>query len=110
MAQSTVVEPSLHQPAEAPIHASTSATTTHQRPITSPGGTLSSALTPVNISLPLNPELEIPPPGPAVAPVNALSTLHLDASIPHGNTLVTEEDENDIWWEMVETFEDFTKA
>ena len=101
MAQSTVTEPSLHQPAGAPIQASTSVTTTHQCPITSPGGT------PVDISLPLNPALEIPPPGPAVTPViNALPTLHLDASISHGNTLITEEDENDIWREMVETFED----
>ena len=107
MAQSTVVEPSPHQPAKAPIQASTLVTTTNRRPITSPGGTLSSALTPVDISLPLNPALEIPLPGPAVTPViNALSTLHLDVSIPHEDTLVPAEDEIDIWREMVETFED----
>ena len=105
MAQSTVAEPSLYQ-TEAPIQAPTSTTTTHQSPAISPRGTSSSALTTVDIPSPLNPVLEIPPPGPAVAPVNALSTPHLDASIPHGNTLVTKEDENDIWREMVETFED----
>ena len=84
MAQSTVVEPSLHQPAEAPIQASTSVTTTRQLPITSPGGTLSSALTPVDISSPLNPVMEIPPPGPAITPVNALSTLHFGVSAELG--------------------------
>ena len=105
MAQSTATGPSLHQPAKAPIQAPTLVTVTHQRPITSPGGTPSSALTPVDISLPLNPAMESPPPGPAVTPViNALSTVHLDVSIPRGDILA--EDEIDIWQEMAEPFED----
>ena len=53
MAQSTATGPSLHQLPKAPIQAPTLVTVTHQRPITSPGGTPSSALTPVDISLPL---------------------------------------------------------
>ena len=101
MAQWTVTEPSLHQPAEAPTQAPTSTTTTHRCPITSPGET------PINIFLPLNPVLEIPLPGPAVTPViNAQPTLHLDTPTSHSNTFVTTEDENDIWQSMVETFED----
>ena len=101
MAQSTVPEPSLRQPAEAPAQAPASFTTTHRCPITSPG------VKPTDIFLPLNPVLEIPLPGPAVTPViNAQTTLHLDAPISHGNTLITAEDENDIWQAMVKTFKD----
>ena len=104
MAQSTVVEPSPRQSAKTSIPASTSIATTTRRP---PGGTLSSALTSVDIPLPLNPATEIPSPGPAVTSViNAPSTSHLDESIPRGDTLVPAEDETDIWREMVETFED----
>ena len=98
--QSAVPEPSLHQPAEVPTRAPTSVTATHRCPITSPGEAST------DIFLPLNPVLEIPPPGPAVTPVNTLPAFHLDASISHGNTLITAEDEDDIWREMVETFED----
>ena len=96
MAQSTVAEPSLHR-IEAPIQAPTSTTTTHRSPAISPRGTSNFALTTVDIPSPLNPVLEIPPPGPAVTPVHDLSTLHPNTSIPHGN---------DIWREIAETFED----
>ena len=98
MAQSTSTELPLNHPAEAPAQISTSITTIHRHPITSPGEI------PTNAFLPL---LTIPAPGPAVSSViNAPSTLHPDTPASHGNAPATTEDKNDIWRAMIKTFDD----
>ena len=101
MAQSAATKLPLVHPAEAPAQTSTSITTIHRNPVTSPEEV------PINVYLPLNPVLTITAPGPAVASVtDTPSDSSPDSSIPQGNANATADDEDDIWLTMAMTFND----
>ena len=99
MAQSAATELPLVHP-EAPAQTTTSITTVHRNPITSPNEV------PINVFLPFNLDLPIPVSGPAVMPVkNTPSDFSPDSLTHPGNaTNVATDDEDDILLVMAMTF------
>ena len=92
MAQSAATKLPLVHPAEAPAQTSTSITTIHRNPVTSPEEV------PINVYLPLNPVLTITAPGPAVASVtDTPSDSSPDSSIPQDSANAFTDDKDDIW-------------
>ena len=100
MAQSAATElPPIHL--EAPAHTTTSITTVHRNLITSPDEV------PINVFLPLNPDLATPVSGPAVVVTNTPSDSSPDSSAPQENAAnVATDDEDNVWLAMAMTFND----